>query len=78
LFRPDDGSHLSQVTPRMQTGTKAEGIQGFRYPAPGSQPQPKVPLVPNEDQIYDAKFFSRDSRNLPVQVYIYINYYFIL
>ena len=55
----------------MQQGVDVERIKGFRYPAPGSQPQPRIPTVASEDRIYDVQFYSRDSRNLPKNVCAY-------
>lgn len=45
-----------------------ERIKGFRYPAPGSRHGTRVPIRYSEDDLYDAKYYSRDPKNLPNQV----------
>ena len=47
-------------------------IKGFRYPSPGSQPAPKIPIR-SEDEIYNTNHYSRDPRNLPDETQILIN-----
>ena len=41
-------------------------IKGFRYPAPGSQPLPAIPVRENEDGVYNTQHYSRDPSNLPL------------
>ena len=41
---------------------KVERIKGYRYPAPGSREAARVPRVENTDEVFDTKYYSRDTR----------------
>ena len=41
-------------------------FQGYRYPAPGSQPTARVPTEEEEDQKYDIKYFTVSVRDFVV------------
>ena len=43
-------------------------IQGFRYPAPGSRHGARIPIRETVDDVYDIKEYTRDPRNLPIDV----------
>lgn len=62
LFRPDDKHDLHQVPPANMTDENVPRIQGYRYPAPGSQPTARVPDLEDEDRKYDIKYFTRNVR----------------
>ena len=62
-----------QVTPQKMKVTDVERIQGYRFPAPGSQPQPKIPIRENEDALFSNTFYGKDPRNLPNEVRINLN-----
>jgi hypothetical protein len=70
FFKPDDVYNLYQVPPQrsIQGVNGVERIKGYRYPAPGSQPFPKVPTRETEDEIYDTNFYARDPRNIQRKV----------
>ena len=70
MYRADDPNNLWQVAPRFntKTSTPVERIKGYRYPAPGSQPQPSIPVRENADKVYDTKYYDHDPRNLPKHV----------
>jgi len=60
-FRPENPK-LMEPAPFVQE--KLDGvdrIQGYRYPAPGSRPAPRVPRVSNSDNVFDIKYYSRDT-----------------
>ena len=42
--------------------TRARYLQGYRYPAPGSQASARVPDTEDEDRRYDIKYFTRNVR----------------
>jgi hypothetical protein len=50
-----------------------ERIQGVRFPAPGSRPEPNIPLRDSEDDYFDAKIYDKDSRNLESKDALFIN-----
>lgn len=50
-----------------------ERIQGIRFPAPGSRPEPNIPLRDSEDDYFDAKVYDKDSRNLESKDAMFIN-----
>mmetsp|Transcript_17694 Transcript_17694/g.52625 ORF Transcript_17694/g.52625 Transcript_17694/m.52625 type:complete len:221 (+) Transcript_17694:269-931(+) len=71
-----DWVHNLQFRPkmphRMEPGPAAnwrpagvERIQGYRYPAPGSREAARVPRVENTDEVFDTKYYSRDTRRAP-------------
>jgi hypothetical protein len=68
LFRPEDPNQLIQVLPQREVYSSVERIKGFRYPAPGSRMDAKIPVRESEDAIYDTNYYSRDPRNLPNDV----------
>jgi hypothetical protein len=49
-------------------GLGVDRIKGYRYPAPGSQVKPRVPVRESEDELYDVTHFAKDSRNVPFAV----------
>jgi len=75
VFRPEDPNNLIQITAQMKVKTHVpvERIKGFRFPAPGSQPQPSVPTRESEDEVYDIRHFSKDPANLPNKNFSYVN-----
>mmetsp|Transcript_35272 Transcript_35272/g.35931 ORF Transcript_35272/g.35931 Transcript_35272/m.35931 type:complete len:197 (+) Transcript_35272:48-638(+) len=73
LYKPDDPYNLWQMPPAQVPDDEVERIKGFRYPAPGSRVGARVPIRENEEQVYDIKHYSRDSRNLQKTDELYIN-----
>lgn len=72
LYKPDDKYNLLQVLPARHKEPGVDRIKGFRYPSPGSQPAPKVPIR-SEDEVYNTNHYSKDPRNLPDNTEILIN-----
>jgi hypothetical protein len=69
FFKPDDPFNLYQVpAQRSVEGVGVERIKGMRYPSPGSQPSPSVPLRDNSDDIYDINYYAKDPRNIKIGV----------
>uniref|UniRef100_A0A7S2WMS8 Uncharacterized protein n=1 Tax=Rhizochromulina marina TaxID=1034831 RepID=A0A7S2WMS8_9STRA len=64
LYRPDDVHDLHQVPPANMKLDEVKRIQGYRYPAPGSQSTVRVPETENEELDYDIKYFSRNTRRM--------------
>lgn len=64
-FRP---KHPHRMEPGQAANWVPEGdqavarIKGYRYPAPGSRGPARVPRVENEDEVFDTKYYSRDTR----------------
>jgi hypothetical protein len=76
VFRAEDPYNLHQVLPPRVVHTTVERIKGNRWPAPGSRtiPTVRVPLLENEDDIYNTNYYTRDPKNLPsTQDGLYIN-----
>ena len=71
MYRPEDPRYLQQVTPQFKTGSTVERIKGFRYPSPGSRPQPVIPLRENEDRLYNNSFYTHDSNNIASKVFFF-------
>eukprot|EP00613_Pedinella_sp_CCMP2098_P003377 CAMPEP_0171634954 /NCGR_PEP_ID=MMETSP0990-20121206/26315_1 /TAXON_ID=483369 /ORGANISM="non described non described, Strain CCMP2098" /LENGTH=192 /DNA_ID=CAMNT_0012206379 /DNA_START=145 /DNA_END=723 /DNA_ORIENTATION=+ len=61
-FRPNDTHGMHQIPPAKFKMPGVERIQGYRYPAPGSQPLADIPTSENDDIKYDIKYFSRNTR----------------
>ena len=60
LFRPGAPSWASY--PR-----KAAAGKGYRFPSPASRPQPNIPNVEHEDDLYNTQYYTRDTkRNQPI------------
>ena len=70
LFRANDPNSLWQVLPQRVKVEGVDRIEGYRYPAPGSQKPPRIPTLENEAELYDIKFYSKDRRNLPKEVIV--------
>jgi hypothetical protein len=70
FFKPDDPFNLYQVPAQrsIEGATEVERIKGIRYPSPGSQPPPSVPLRDNSDDIYDINYYAKDPRNIRIGV----------
>lgn len=62
---------MIQVLPPRDTRTSVERIKGFRYPAPGSRFDARMPLR-TEDELYNINFYARDPRNLPKQETLFV------
>mmetsp|Transcript_99871 Transcript_99871/g.277943 ORF Transcript_99871/g.277943 Transcript_99871/m.277943 type:complete len:201 (-) Transcript_99871:312-914(-) len=45
----------------LNDGTETDARAPYRYPAPGSQPQARIPQGP-EARVYDIKYYPRDTR----------------
>mmetsp|Transcript_7347 Transcript_7347/g.21630 ORF Transcript_7347/g.21630 Transcript_7347/m.21630 type:complete len:223 (-) Transcript_7347:38-706(-) len=64
-FRPN-APHRMEPGPAadwVPEGKQAvERIKGYRYPAPGSRPPARVPRVESTDEVFDTKYYSRDTR----------------
>ena len=66
LFRPNDPNELMQVTPRFFVpGTGVERIKGFRYPAPGSQELPSVPVRDSDSLYHSSQFYKNPAYKRP-------------
>jgi len=60
LFRADAPSWA--VFPR-----KAAAGEGYRFPSPASRPEPNIPTVEKEEDLYNTQYYTRDTkRNQPV------------
>ena len=56
----------------MTKAVNVDRIVGFRYPSPGSQQVgARVPIRDKPDDVYDIKQFTRDPRNLPIDVRLF-------
>jgi hypothetical protein len=69
-FKPNDPYNLVQMPPQHSVANVfgISRIKGFRFPAPGSQPAPRIPLRESEDSVYDTNHYVRDWRNLTTGV----------
>eukprot|EP00516_Mucochytrium_quahogii_P005335 CAMPEP_0203744838 /NCGR_PEP_ID=MMETSP0098-20131031/776_1 /ASSEMBLY_ACC=CAM_ASM_000208 /TAXON_ID=96639 /ORGANISM=" , Strain NY0313808BC1" /LENGTH=174 /DNA_ID=CAMNT_0050632461 /DNA_START=107 /DNA_END=631 /DNA_ORIENTATION=+ len=56
IFRKDGATYEN-----YPTKSAAGGAKGYRYPSPGSRETAVVPDVENEDQIYDIRYYTRDT-----------------
>mmetsp|Transcript_16230 Transcript_16230/g.14668 ORF Transcript_16230/g.14668 Transcript_16230/m.14668 type:complete len:195 (+) Transcript_16230:31-615(+) len=65
LFRPDDGNHLWQQPPQFKVDNGGvERIKGYRYPAPGSQEEPRIPVRYSSDDSFDISLFKKNATSL--------------
>ena len=72
MFSPEDPNNLMQQWPQKDYDGGVERIQGYRFPAPGSRPEAHIPMMP-DDQLFDNKKYSHDSRNFKSQNKTFIN-----
>lgn len=59
--------HTMEPGPEASKTFDVPRIAGYRNPAPGSRPPPQIPRVKSVDEVYDIKYFSRDTRRAPRQ-----------
>ncbi len=52
----------------MDVNTPVERIKGFRYPAPGSRHEARVPIRESEDHVYSTNYYVRDPANINTNV----------
>jgi len=45
-------------------------IKGYRNPAPGSRPAPVIPRFESSDQVFDTKYYTRDTRRAERTTYV--------
>lgn len=70
-FRPEDPNRLHQVLPQMEVNTPVDRIKGFRFPAPGSRHEARVPIRESEDHVYSTNYFVRDPANININVSVF-------
>ncbi|KAK8807092.1 hypothetical protein WA158_003851 [Blastocystis sp. Blastoise] len=61
--------------PIMRTRVVPEGVtaEGFRYPAPGSQPLAVIPTTESTDGLYDINHFKRDVTRFPREYHVVLS-----
>lgn len=72
VYRPDDPNNLLQQWPQKDYNANIDRIEGYRFPAPGSRPEPHVPTR-SDDEVFDTKKYASDPRNIRSQDFAYIN-----
>ena len=72
-FRPGKPSDMEPSPLATQKLAGVDRIQGYRSPAPGSRPAPRVPRLENSDEVFDTKYYHRDTRRMPRNHIIYYN-----
>ncbi len=78
IFRPEDPNDLIQVLPQMDVRSSVTRIKGFRYPAPGSRSDARVPIRESEDHVFSTNYYIRDPANLKTNVRISLYFWFMI
>mmetsp|Transcript_21133 Transcript_21133/g.84242 ORF Transcript_21133/g.84242 Transcript_21133/m.84242 type:complete len:207 (-) Transcript_21133:448-1068(-) len=72
-FRPGNPKLMEPSPAARETDEAVPRIQGYRYPAPGSRPPPRIPRVESPDDVFDIKYYSRDTVRQPRKRYVLAN-----
>jgi hypothetical protein len=72
VYRPDDLNDLLQQWPQKHYDAGIEHIEGYRFPAPGSRPEPNI-STKSDDQFFEGGKYAHDPRNLRKEDFTYIN-----